>query len=110
MVKCLRIEEYARMSAVPECTVHLAGPAVDVYREELEAIWGSPTPFLPHTCRYARGEVVAQLAQKYLSLSPQELLSLGRDSDLAAEKVEICYLQSHGALTIKERTQGSLSD
>jgi len=92
VVNCIPVEELPEMVDKPGL---LAGPALHLYGVELEALYEGRVPLAPIPGRHARGETVAEIAR--------ERLEKGTARDYPADKIEILYLQSHGALTIQER-------
>ncbi len=92
---CVRLEELAGEEFAADL---VTGPAVDLYPKELSAILGAGVCLGSPLVRYPRGEVVARLAQARLALGAESF---------PADQVEIRYLQSHGALTVKERDRGN---
>lgn len=95
VVSCAKLEELGREEPPADL---VTGPAVDLHREELAAILGPGVRLGSVLARYPRGEVVARLALKRLTEGSESF---------PPEQVEIRYLQSHGALTIKERSKGN---
>jgi len=91
VVSCVKVEE---LLSVAGETRFVAGPAIDLYSEEITALLGKDAVFAEPSCRYARGDVAARIAGKAIRAGSETY---------SAENVTIRYLQSHGALTIKER-------
>jgi len=91
MVQCVKVENLLRVSAQPRI---VAGPAVEVYREEIRAVFGEGVSLAPLNCCHVRGETVAEIARRRIQESP---------SGFEAENVGIEYFQSHGALTVEQR-------
>lgn len=94
VVDCRKLEELLPLG---ESATLVAGPALDLYLNELVALFGPGLPLAPLSCRFARGEVVAEVARRALQ---------DGSSAFPADRVDIMYLQSHGALTIAEREKG----
>jgi tRNA threonylcarbamoyladenosine biosynthesis protein TsaB len=94
VLDCLRLEQLG--SFVGQAGF-VAGSAADVYAREIEAIFGSAVLPVPLACRGARGETVAVLARERIRHGV---------GDYSADQVAIRYLQSHGALTVEERSKG----
>jgi tRNA threonylcarbamoyladenosine biosynthesis protein TsaB len=94
VVSCRKLEEIWPLG---EGATLVTGPALELYTKELTALFGSHTPLSPRSCRFSRGEVVADLARRALC---------DGSGPYPAERVGIMYLQSHGALTIEERERG----
>jgi tRNA threonylcarbamoyladenosine biosynthesis protein TsaB len=92
VVDCLKLENLRIQR--PETRL-LAGPALEIYPEEMRAVFGDTVEWAPLAGRYARGETVAEIAW----------CRIAEGGVYPAEKVEIRYLQSHGALTIVERSK-----
>ncbi len=94
VVDCRKLEELLPLG---EGAALVTGPALELYTNELTALFGSETMFSPLSCRFSRGEVVAELARRALR---------NNSGSYPAEQVSILYLQPHGAMTIVERERG----
>lgn len=94
VVDCRKLEDLLPLG---EGATLAAGPAVDLYMNELDALFGSCLPLAPLSCRFSRGEVIAEVARRALQDGSRTF---------PADRVDIVYLQSHGALTIAEREKG----
>ncbi len=94
VVNCRKLEEVLPLGE--EATL-VIGPALELYRNELKALFGSQLCLAPLPCLYLRGESVAELARRALQNTAETF---------PAERVNILYLQPHGALTIAERERG----
>ncbi len=94
VIDCRKLED---LMPLGEGIRLITGPALELYGNELSALFGARTLLAPLACRFSRGEVAAELARRALS---------DHSMSYPAEKVSIVYLQSHGALTIEERERG----